>query len=269
MKRMLAFLGAGIFILMFYIYGFTQENIIICGTGDSQDLLRSIAAVFEAAHPGKKVEVSDSIGSSGGIKALLSGQCDLARVARPLKDKEKAPDLTFKVFAYSPVVFAVNASVTGVENLSAEQLIGIFSGRITSWDKVGGRASRIFVAARESGDSSLEVIRKNIPGWDKIDNFAGKTVYYTSEAMDVISKYDGTIGFVPLSLAVKNNCLVLKLDGVIPDAANVKSGKYKLVTPFALVWRGELKGTAKEFVDFLFGSEGKKIILSHGLVTVE
>ena len=53
-------------------------------------------------------------------------------------------------------------------------------------------------------------------------------------------------------------------NGVSPSAENVQSGKYPLAVPLGIVWKGELKGLAKEFVEYLFSAEGKKAIASHG-----
>lgn len=133
-----------------------QEKIVVAGTGDSLQILRLLAGAFESANPGKKIEVPDSIGSSGGIKSLAEGKCDLARAAQPLKLKEMSNNLTYKEFAFSPVVFAVSANVKGFDNLANEQVTGIFSGEINSWDMLGGEKSKIYVAMREEGDSSLE-----------------------------------------------------------------------------------------------------------------
>ena len=45
------------------------------------------------ANSGYKVSVPNSIGSGGGIREVTNNRIDIARVARPLKDKEKRPGL--------------------------------------------------------------------------------------------------------------------------------------------------------------------------------
>ena len=69
----------------------------LCGTGDSQELLRTLGAAFEKANPGVSIVVPDSVGSDGGIKAAAAGECDFGRVARPLTDQEKELKLTYRV----------------------------------------------------------------------------------------------------------------------------------------------------------------------------
>jgi ABC-type phosphate transport system substrate-binding protein len=54
----------------------------IGGTGAGVDAL---AQLFGEGHGGLAVSVVPSLGSSGGIKALLAGVLDAALIARPLK----------------------------------------------------------------------------------------------------------------------------------------------------------------------------------------
>ena len=49
---------------------FGATTLTIEGTGASQDILRSVAKAFTEANPGITVNVPDSIGSGGGVKAL-------------------------------------------------------------------------------------------------------------------------------------------------------------------------------------------------------
>lgn len=247
--------------------GSAEEKIVICGTGDSQDLLRALAKTYEASHPGISIDVPDSIGSSGGIKATAEGKCDMGRVARAIREKEKKYELQYRVFAVSPVAIITSANVK-LDNLSPEQIVDIFSGKISRWNAVGGEDAEIYVANREEGDSSLGVLKENLPGFDAITAFAGKTLYSTPETVETLSKYSNVIGYAPLAMVKHTGINVLKIDGTYPSSENVLAGRYKQVTPFGIVWKGELKGTATKFLEYLFTSEGKKIISENGAVPV-
>ncbi|MFH0753684.1 MAG: substrate-binding domain-containing protein [Candidatus Omnitrophota bacterium] len=127
-----------------------QEAIVIAGTGDSQQLLRVLAGEFEKIRPGLQVVIPESIGSSGGVRAVAEGKCDLARVGRPLKEKEKAYNLNYKVFAHSPAVFVASADVSAIDNVTTQQVTDIFSGKITTWKELGGRRSENLCGAARS-----------------------------------------------------------------------------------------------------------------------
>lgn len=245
-----------------------QEKVSLCGTGDSQELLRTLGTAFEKSNPGVQIVVPDSVGSDGGIKAAAAGECDFGRVARPLKDAEKALNLTFKVFAFSPVV-VVSDPAAGVENLTSKQVVDIFSGRVAFWADVGGKGGKIAVVNREAKDSSRSVLNQHIEGFKGVEKPVGAVAGKTPEAVDLLLKTPNAIGYLPAAAAKGQKLSVLKLDGVAPTAANVAQGTYDIATPFALIWNGELKAVANRFFQFLKSAEGKKIIIDYGTVPAD
>ncbi|NOQ45802.1 MAG: hypothetical protein GQ559_03895 [Desulfobulbaceae bacterium] len=82
----------------------------------------------------------------------------------------------------------------------------------------------------------------------------------------MLMKHRRTIGYLPISMTVDTDLRILKIDGVYPTTENVRNGKYKLVVPFAFVYRDHLTGLAKRFVDFFDSDEGQHIIKSYGVV---
>jgi phosphate transport system substrate-binding protein len=250
------------------VAGFDQNRITIVGTGDSQALFRKLAAAFESLFPGNVVEVPDSIGSSGGIKAVANGKADLGRVARLLKEKEKRYGLTYQRFAFSPIVLVVNNNVQGISNLTHEQVVAIFSGKVSRWEELGASKGKIHIANREKGDSSRSVLEKKIPGFDQIETLAGEIIYTTPETVQIIARYPDTIGYVPLAMVGNLSMTILKIDGIYPTPENVRNGRYSLVVPFGVIWKGELSGLSSEFLRFVFGPKGQEIIMEHGAVPV-
>ena len=245
---------------------FSGQKIVIAGTGDSQELLRTVAAALETKFAGVMIEVPDSTGSGGGIKALLDGKCDLARVARPLKEREKKSGLTYKLFARSPVVFVVHPSVSGLDNLNSGDIIGVYSGKITNWDRLGARPGKIYPIIREPGDSSREILNALLPGFQEIAEFRAKVVYTTPETLAVLTKHCNTMGFLPMTAVGDSGLKVMKIDNFFPSPENVNSERYKFVTPLALVYHQEPTGLTKAFIDFLFSGEGAEIIRDFGAI---
>ena len=239
-----------------------QQVLVVGGTGDSQSLLRALAHLFEQSHPDVSIQVPDSIGSGGGIRAISNGKIDLARTARPLKEKEKQ-DLIQHPFAVSPVVFVTHPSVLGIENLTTEQTVGIFSGQFRNWQLLGGPDNRIYSVMREKEDSSRRILDRHLEGFSAIKP-AGKTFYSTPSAVEAITQHRYTIGYLPLSEALHNKVNILALDGVPPTMENLASGVYPLVNAFYIVSKGEPAGMAKTFIDFLYGKEAKRIIEQYG-----
>ena len=249
-------------LLLFYTFPIHAETLVVSGTGDSQSLLRALAPLFEQSHPGVTVKVPDSIGSGGGIRAISQGTIDLARTARPLKEKEKQ-GLIQHPFAVSPVVFVTHPSVLGIENLTTEQILGIFSGNFRNWQLLGGPDNRIYSITREKGDSSRRVLDRNLAGFSAIKP-VGKTFYSTPNTVEAITGHRYTIGYLPLSEALHSKVNILALDGVAPSMENLASGSYPLVNTFYIVSKGEPTGIAKKFLDFLYSKEARAIIEQYG-----
>ncbi len=237
----------------------------ICGTGDSQDLLHALAAAYTSAHPEVSIEVPESIGSSGGIHDTALGKCDLGRVARPLKEKERAYHLNYRLFAYTPVVFVTNRSVK-LRDINAKQVIALLSGKITNWQQLGGTDAPVFIAIRYHGDSNRTALEKNIPALKTMKDWRGTYTYSVPETVDAVVRHDHTIAFIPLAMAIKHQLNILRFDGVEATADTVRAGTYKLVTPLGLVWKGKLEGTRADFLAFIESTAGKRIITKNGAI---
>lgn len=249
----------------------TAENpkaLVIPGTGDSEVLLRNLAQLYTRSHPGITVEIPESIGSGGGIRSVLSGKSLIARVARPVTEKESRQGLTSRIFALAPIVFAVSSGVTGVTNLSLEQILGIYAGTIRLWDELGG-GGKIYVMNREYGDSSRSVLENFLPGFKEISAPVGAVVYTTPEAVRILMASPNTIGYLPMPAVAGTGLKVLSVQDLAPTAANVRQKKYQLVVPLSLVWKDPLPPLAQDFVNFLSTPAAKKLMLENGAIPVE
>jgi phosphate transport system substrate-binding protein len=222
-------------------------KLIVEGSGDSQELLRSIARRFVALHPGTDIEIPDGIGSRGGIESVLGNKVQLARASRPLNEREHSKGLFYRIFAKSPVAFATNPE-SRLNSLSAEQIVGIYSGKFVNWKQLGGAASKIYPLGRESTDPGRTV----------------KTYYTASGIVEDIARHEGTIGYASMAMVKKTGLKVLKVDDVYPLTMNVRNGTYKMVIPLAIVYRGNINPLAQAFVDFLYSREAQKIIIHYG-----
>ncbi len=245
---------------------FANQSIIICGTGDSQELLKKIANAYELKNPDKKIFIPYSIGSGAGIKETALGNCNLGRVARNIKDNEKKYGLNYILFAYSPIVFVTNKNVNNISNLNEQDIIDIFSGKITQWDSFNkNHFGKIYVVIREPSDSSHDVIKNNID----IPNFEGKVIFTTPETVDAISKHENTITYLPLSAAINNNLNILKFNNIEANGENIINKSYKLFSPFALVYKGSLDELSKSFIEFLSTKEARLIMEENGAIQAQ
>ncbi|HFD32206.1 MAG TPA: hypothetical protein ENJ28_05805 [Gammaproteobacteria bacterium] len=246
---------------------FSGQKIIIAGTGDSQKLLRNIARELESKLKGGKIEIPDTVGSTGGIKALLAGRADLARVARPLLENEKKYNLTYLLFAKNPVVFVTHPSVAQIHNLKIQDIMDIYSAKITNWKSVGDKNHKIYPVTREPGDASVKILLKYRPDFH-VNKKATKVIFSNPKTIEALVNHKYTLGFLPLSNVKGTNLRVMNLDGISPTIENVQSGKYPLTMPLGIVYKEKPQGLAKVFIDFLYSKKGQDIILDFGAIPI-
>jgi phosphate transport system substrate-binding protein len=163
-----------------------------------------------------------------------------------------------------PTVFFVNESVTGVESLSREEILAIFSRELRNWKSLGGPDDKIYLVSREKGDSSIRVLSQHIAGFNDLETPSETVFFGTPEAMDAIARHPFTIGYGPLSMQPAGS-KVLAFEGVYPKAENIRSGEYPMVTPLLLAWKEPLPAAYRSFVDFLFTPVAAKIMRAEGV----
>jgi phosphate transport system substrate-binding protein len=241
-----------------------RDGLRMAGSGSNLPITRELSAAFSLAESQHAV-VHASIGSSGGIQALLDGAIDIALVSRPLRDGEHEQGLVAIPYARVPVVVAVHASVPET-HITRQQLVEIFDGTRRTWSD----GSRIVVLQREHGDSSHTAIDRVVPGFaeanDRAYEAARWRVLYRDDAMrEAVADTTGAIGLfgvgaIPSSLPIK----ALAIDDVLPSPGALRSGAYPFHKDFALVTRGAPQGPAAAFVAFVLSSAGRELIEASG-----
>jgi phosphate transport system substrate-binding protein len=234
-------------------------DLTIPGTGDGVAVLNAIGADFKQA-TGLDVEIPKSVGSSGGMVMAGSGQAELARVARTIKDSEKHFNLTYKPVFNVPTVFYVSPDVA-VNDLSEEQILAIFSGKISNWKVVGGQDEEIKVFVREAGDSSYNNLKKTFPGFDATSFSPKAIVALKTPQMVTFLKFEkNAIGFGPLDVALANDLTFTKVEGVSPTDPN-----YNFYGTIGLVYKSEnLSDASRKFLDFISSNAADAAIKNFG-----
>ncbi len=240
------------------------DTLDIAGTGASQTLLRQVAERFQSDHPECRTTVPDSVGSRGGIRQLLAGQTDLARVSRPPKKKEKDQGLVYKSFAATQVVFVIHPSVTGVESLSLPQLLDIYAGRIRNWREVGGPDHEIYPLTRDGG-TTLRTVLKHVPGFEKMPARA-KATYSSLETKKLLIEHPFTIGFLPMTITVDTPLKTIAIDGISTGRSLVE--KPAIPLELGIVHKEPLSKCGARFFEFLHTDDARRIIKDNHAIPV-
>ena len=76
------------------------------------------------------------------------------------------------------------------------------------------------------------------------------------------------IGYVSVG-HIDKSVAPVALDGVTPTLDNVKAGRYKVARGLFSNTKGEPRGLAKKFIDYLYSDQGRKLIVQNGFIPVD
>ena len=142
----------------------SSETITIAGSTTIQPLAELFAEEFMAKNSNVRVDVQGG-GSSVGVKAAGQKTADIGMASREIKDSEMTefPEIKVFVIARDGIAIVANADVA-VDNLTIEQIKGIFGGTITNWKEVGGADANIIVVSREEGSGTRSAFEEMVLG---------------------------------------------------------------------------------------------------------
>jgi phosphate transport system substrate-binding protein len=219
-----------------------------------------LAEDYALLFPEKIIDIQGG-GSSAGITAARSGTADIGMSSRALTDKEM--DLWSCEIAKDGLAIIVHPD-NPVNDLTLGQICGIYTGKITGWDELGGGKAKIHKIAREEGSGTRSAFESLVMGKEQI---SPKAIVQDSNGAvrQLVSSDRNSIGFISLGL-VDHTVKALLLDGIAPVRENVINNSYGLYRPFILVTENEPSGLVRQFIDFVLSKEGQQILVHEGLV---
>ncbi len=232
------------------------EKIRIAGDPCSVPLITRLADAYAERDRDFFAEVSTYNCTLGVFKAA-DGEFDMGVSTQNGLGQNLPHGATNRVIAKSPIVLIVNRT-NPVDNITYEQLKGIYSGEIRNWKDAGG--SDIEIKNVMLAPCVRHTISKQVVPYSEDLNLlkpAQKVnpVTYTNK---LVSEDPGAMGeqiYGYESDAVK----VLKVDGLLPDEGTLPH-RYTFYQDFNIVTPGEPVGKVKEFIEFAYSAEGRKII---------
>lgn len=244
-----------------------ETGFLVAGSGTNLPIMRLLAKAFEKRHPGVRIEVPPSIGSTSGIRAAADGAVAIGLVSRQLKESEKSLGLQVVPYARTPLVIGVNPSVAE-KDITYGDIIDIYRGKKNRWQS--GR--NIVVLTREPGDSSIEVLARMVPGFAEVYAESQKANRWTTLMKDLemnqsLAFTPEAIGFSDLgSLTVEEHRIKpLRVNGVAPTVKNLENGSYPLMKPLLLVFsRERIPAAAREFIAFVRSRDGARLLRANG-----
>lgn len=285
MKKLLKYVFSGIMVLSFMAgcssnesdgsvetSGQTQNSeisgvISMNGSTSMEKFANSLSESFMNKYSNVTATVQFT-GSGAGIEAVANGSADIGNSSRSLKPEEIEKGLVENIVAIDGIAVITNPS-NPTNNITEEQLIGIYEGTIKNWKEVGGNDEQIVVIGREAGSGTRGAFEELL----KMENkcFYAQEIDSTGAVVAKVASTDGAIGYVSLDV-IGDTVKALNLDGIEPTAENIKNGKYFLCRPFVMVTKGEISkqsDAVKALFEYIDSEEGQKIIEKTGLISAK
>ncbi len=245
-----------------------MERLVLTGSSTVAPLAAEIGRRFEALHSNVRVDVQTG-GSSRGINDVRSGLADIGMASRALKENESG--LFSFTIATDGIGMIVNRA-NPVTALDRQQIIDIYTGKITDWQAVGGNADPITVVNKAEGHSTLELFLHHFD----LQNSAVKAHVIIGDNQQGIKTVAGNpdaIGYVSIGSAeyeAQHDAAIklLPLDGVAASVENVQNGAFPLARPLNLVTRSEPAGIIKAFIEFARSRQVDDLVMAQYFVPV-
>lgn len=245
-----------------------SHRIVITGSSTVAPLVSEIGKRFESLHEGVRVDVQTG-GSSRGIADVRSGLADIGMASRALTDMES--DLQSYTIARDGICMIVHRS-NPVASLSRQQIIDIYTGRVTRWAQVGGPDTPVTVVHKAQGRSTLQLFLKH---FDLEARSVKATVIIgdNQQGIKTVAGNPDAIGYVSIGSAAYETehgtaIKLLPMDGVAASVQTVGDATFPLSRPLNLVTRATPVGVIKQLIGFARSSQVDDLVSEQNFVAV-
>jgi phosphate transport system substrate-binding protein len=251
--------------------------ITVKGSDTMVQLCQRWAEKYMKQNSGVRIQVTGG-GSGTGISALINGTTDICASSRPMKDAEKiklrerygSTGIEIRT-AKDGLAIYLNES-NPVKELNFSQIKDIYTGKITNWKQVGGKDEDIILYGRENNSGTYVFFKDNVLGGA---DFASntQTLPGTAAVVNAVKKDGNGIGYGGAGYAKGiKECAVRKGSSgtaYLPTPENVANGTYPITRYLYFYLREKPSGEIKEFLKWIVGDEGQKIVTNEGFFPVK
>jgi len=230
--------------------GGASGTITAAGSTALQPLVDEAAKQYMQKNQGVRIVVNGG-GSGNGLSQVFQGAVQIGNsdIFAEEKDGIDASQLVDHKVCVVGMAAVVNPNVK-VDNLTNQQLIDIFTGKITNWKDVGGPDQKINIVNRPKGSGTRATFKKYaLNGAEEAQGIAMEQDA-SGTVRKTIADTPGAIGYLALSY-VDSSVRAINIDGVEPTVANITDNKYRVWAYEHMYTKGEPTGEIKKFLDYM------------------
>ena len=242
----------------------------------------AVQGIYKGLDEGNIEEYVQCNTTPTAYERLINKEVDAIFVAEPSKKQiemaeSKGVKLKLVPIGREAFVFFVNKK-NKVNNLSVEEIQGIYTKKITNWKSVGGRSKKIMPFQRpENSGSQTIMVNKIMKGTEISTPLREEYSEFMGGIIDRVAdyrNYEEAIGYsfryYASGMNKNENIKLLAIDGIEPTAENIKNGKYPYIVNVYLVTREDVKNpNLDSLINWLLSAQGQEMIESIGYVGVK
>ncbi len=250
------------------VLAFGGQTMTVKGSDTMVILGQRWAEKYMQKHPEVSIQVTGG-GSGTGISALINGTTDICNSSRPMKQserdklKEKYGSRGVEIKCALDGLAVYVHQMNPIKELTLAQVKDIFTGKITNWKQLGGPNEKIILYSRENNSGTYVYFKDEVLlGEDFARN--AQHMPGTAALVNAVVKDKWSIGYGGAAYGEGIKELPIRKDAkspaYSPNMDNIRSGKYPISRFLYLYTRTRPTGAIKEYVDWILGDEGQKIV---------
>lgn len=226
-----------------------------------------LAAAYEKK-TGVKINIQGG-GATRGIREVAANHVDMGGSCRyKIDGEDQERGAVLEPVAWDALVVIVHPD-NPVDNITFDQIRGVYLGKITNWKQLGGNDAPIRLLVRKGKISGVGRALRKLVFADYNKEFKATEVMKSSGPLEKAVVEDvNAIAVTGISSARKRKVKNLKLDGKEPTYDNIRAGEYGLYRPLYLALNrgGKNADEVDKFIKFAHSQEGRTIIRNNGTV---
>ena len=226
------------------------------GASSFQALVEAAAEQFMTENPDVSITGSGN-GSGTGLTAVADGTVNIGNsdvFAETKLEADQAATLVDHEVAVVGMGPVVSLNVT-VDDLTLEQLAGIFSGQITNWSEVGGEDAEIHVLNRKAGSGTRATFEAAVFG-DDVPDFAGEAELDKSgDVQTQLGSTDNAISYLDFSHFDETKFKAIKVGGVEPTSENVTDNSFPIWATEHMYCQEDADEVTKAFLEYMLSDD--------------
>ena len=232
-------------------------SITSAGSTALQPLVEAVAEAYQTACPNSTINVQGG-GSGTGLTQVSQGAVDIGASDVFAEEKLATPDagaLVDHQVVRQGWLMVSSPDVTGVTNLSTDQMTQIWTGAVTNWKDVGGPDEPIVLVLRPASSGTRATFKKIVLGG--ADEATGQALTEDSNGAvtTAVAQTPGATSVIGLAYYLANPGQVngIGLDGVDASLSTIADGSYKLQAFGHLYTKGtpDPASLTQSFLDYM------------------